>query len=274
MSTFDPDAYLLEEPASRPQQRFDPDAYLAESAKTSEFNPAEYLGTDQTRMAERVSPQLASAAAQAGKVVAPVIPEIPGAVGKVAGMAAEIPKDWYNIGKILYNNANLDMVGQAIKEPWRTATNAVGSYVEGHPYLSKVTQATPAQAVQTAVQGAKTLGTGARALGGALVQGAVAPESLFALPYQMAAYEQEKIRENPNAPGLERNPYAMTVRGEAPTQGAAGAMNQRRAVVNMPIQGVTAEERRILEEDQKRKLDLLTRQEAARRVLKPIAPGQ
>jgi hypothetical protein len=61
----------------------------------------------------------------------------------------------------------------------------------------------------------------------------------------------------------------MVVRGEAPTQGAAGAMNQRRAVVGMPIQGVTDEERRILEEDQKRRLDLLTRYEAAKRILGP-----
>lgn len=107
------------------------------------------------------------------------------------------------------------------------------------------------------------------AIGRGLVQGAVAPESLMMLPYQMAAYEQEKIQQNPNAPGLERNPYAMTVRGEAPTQGVAGAMNQRRAVMSAPIMGVTAEERKILEEDQKRRLEMLTRYEAAKRVLGP-----
>lgn len=269
MSTFDPDAYLLEKdrPQPQPQAQFDPDAYLAQPAGQT-FDPNEYLDLRDPTLLERASPQLAS---MAGRVLGPVIPGIPGAVGRVASTAMEIPKDWAKIASILYNNATLEHVGQAVREPWRTATNAVGAYVEGHPILSKVTQASPAQAVNTVVQGAKTL---APRVGQALVAGAVAPESLFALPYQMAAYEQEKIRANPNAPGLERNPYAMTIRGEAPTVGAAGAMNQRRAIASLPITGVTEQERRILEEDQRRKLDLLTRQEAARRVLGPIAPGQ
>jgi hypothetical protein len=93
------------------------------------------------------------------------------------------------------------------------------------------------------------------------------PESAFLMPYQMAAYEQEKIQQNPNAPGLERNPYAMTVRGEAPTQGAAGAMNQRRAVMTMPITGVNAEERAILEKDMKERMRLLMQYEAAKKVM-------
>jgi len=44
-------------------------------------------------------------------------------------------------------------------------------------------------------------------------------------------------------------------------------MNQRRAVVSAPITGVTAEERKILEDDQKRRLEMLTRVEAAKRII-------
>ena len=104
----------------------------------------------------------------------------------------------------------------------------------------------------------QAVGRGARALGGALVSGAVAPESVFALPYQMAAYEQEKIKQNPNAPGLERNPFAMTVRGEAPTQGAAGARNAREAVANMPTGYVpnAQEARNILSSGDERMINL------------------
>lgn len=60
------------------------------------------------------------------------------------------------------------------------------------------------------------------------------PLAAFSAPYLMAAQEQAKIRQNPNAPGLENNPYAMVQRGEAATQGQAGAMNARKAVANMP----------------------------------------
>lgn len=159
----------------------------------------------------------------------------------------------------------------------QTAADVAGLASHGVPWgtvAQTAMNANPAsvgQAVGKAVDVAKAVpgavARGATGLGGAVLRGVMAPESLLTLPYQMAAYEQEKIRQNPNAPGLERNPYAMTVRGEAPTQGAAGAMNQRRAVVGMPITGVTDDERRILEEDQKRRLDLLTRYEAARRIL-------
>ena len=60
------------------------------------------------------------------------------------------------------------------------------------------------------------------------------PAMTFAVPYQMAAHEMEKIRANPHAPEYANNPYAMQIRGEAPTMGAAGAMNRRRALQQMP----------------------------------------
>jgi hypothetical protein len=65
----------------------------------------------------------------------------------------------------------------------------------------------------------------------------VAPESAFLMPYQMAAYEQEKIRANPNAPEYATNPYAQSYRSQDTatpiTQRQAGAMNARNAVANV-----------------------------------------
>jgi hypothetical protein len=39
--------------------------------------------------------------------------------------------------------------------------------------------------------------------------------------------------------------------------------------MSMPITGVNAEEKRMLEEDQKRRLEMLTRYEAAKRIIGP-----
>ena len=99
----------------------------------------------------------------------------------------------------------------------------------------------------------------------------MAPENLMTLPYNMAAYEQEKIRANPNAPGLEYNPYAQTVRGQAATQGQAGAANQMRAVVNQPYGNVSAQERAILDED--RMMKQAIRKRAFEKVMGPVVPG-
>lgn len=113
-------------------------------------------------------------------------------------------------------------------------------------------------------QGAGAIGAGARGVGSALVTGAVAPESAFLMPYQMAAYEQDKIRANPNAAGLESNPYAQVQRGEYATTRAAGAANQRSAVRNQRYGGLTPEEQAILEKD---RLNMQMRVQAAKRVL-------
>ena len=209
------------------------------------------------------TPQIARTAAGGAMPVAEAAGNVAATVGK-AGVASA--KDWANIGKILYEHGNLSQVGQFLKEPVTTGAKAVEAYVAGHPWAQNVVNTSPKEAISAIGSGAKNM---AGSIGRGLVQGAVAPESLMLLPYQMAAYEQEKIQQDPNAPGLERNPYAMAYRGEAPSQGVAGAMNQRRAVMSMPITGVTAEERKILEEDQRRRLEMLTRYEAAKRVLGP-----
>ena len=76
----------------------------------------------------------------------------------------------------------------------------------------------------------------------------------------------QQIRANPEAPGLERQPYAMTVRGEMPTQGAAAAANVRRGIVNRPFGNVAPEERALLEEERQRKLKNAIQLEAASRI--------
>ena len=116
-----------------------------------------------------------------------------------------------------------------------------------------------------------TVGGAVKGLGTAVAGGLMAPENLMTLPYNMAAYEQEKIRANPNAPGLEYNPYAQTVRGQAATQGQAGAANQMRAVVNQPYGNVSAQERAILDED--RMMKQAIRKRAFEKVMGPVVPG-
>jgi hypothetical protein len=96
------------------------------------------------------------------------------------------------------------------------------AYVQGHPWYGSIKSA-PARA----------LGFMGSAAGGVLT----APENAVMLPYNMAAYEQEQIRANPNAPEYATNPYAQFYRGEYPTQATAGAANQRAAVRNFATAG-------------------------------------
>jgi hypothetical protein len=91
----------------------------------------------------------------------------------------------------------------------------------------------------------------------------------------MAAYEQEKIRANPNAPEYAKNPYAMSYRSQTTptpiTQGQAGAMNRRNVVANMPYGNVTAEERAILDQDRIRREQV---QQRARQTLQQPPTAQ
>ena len=113
-------------------------------------------------------------------------------------------------------------------------------------------QTTIAEGINAAGQGLKGMAGGAMNVGKTLAQGAMAPENLLTLPYNMAAYEQAKIRANPTAPGLESNPYAQTVRGEYATQGQAGAANARNALINQQYGGLTPQEQAILKQDRQR----------------------
>jgi len=108
-------------------------------------------------------------------------------------------------------------------------------------------------------------GVGAMALG---------PENMFAAPYQMAAYEQEKIRQNPNAPGLETNPYAQMTRGEAATQGQAGAMNRRQAIAGQQYGGLTTQEQQMLQQDRQRQIEIQNKKIKAQQVLQQPPTAQ
>jgi hypothetical protein len=105
--------------------------------------------------------------------------------------------------------------------------------------------------------------------GAGQLMNAATPAMAFAAPYTMAAQEQAKIRQNPNAPEYANNPYAMVQRGQAPTQGAAGAMNQRTAVMNQQYGGLSQEDQDRLTQD---RLNMAIRLKAAKKVLGPVAP--
>jgi hypothetical protein len=181
----------------------------------------------------------------------------------VGGVMAGNVQDAYKMGNILYKNVTPAVVGQVIGSPIKYAKEFASAYVEGHPLMGKLGQTSPQQAVQAGAGFAKNIG-------GRLLTGAIAPESAVMMPYQMAAYEQEKIRANPNAPGLQYNPYAQTVRGEASTQNRAGAANQMRTVANMPYGNVNPQERAILEQDRMMRENI--RKKAYERVMGPVAP--
>ena len=106
-------------------------------------------------------------------------------------------------------------------------------------------------------------------IGGRVAQSLFAPEALFAAPYAMAAYEQEKIRQNPNAPEYATTPYAQQYRGEYATQGAAGAANRRDAIAGQQYGGLTQQEQDMLEQD---RINRAIRRKAAEKVLGPVAP--
>jgi hypothetical protein len=114
---------------------------------------------------------------------------------------------------------------------------------------------------------AMTVGEGLMAGGRGLAALAASPESIAMMPYSMAGYEQAKIRANPTAPEYKTNPYAMAVRGEYPTQGAAGAANQRQALINMPNGPLNAQEQAVMDKYKSDQLQMAIRLKAARKVL-------
>jgi hypothetical protein len=170
-------------------------------------------------------------APQATSVGARLIEPAAAVARGVGGVAAGNVGDAYKMANILYKNVTPGVIGEVISSPLKYGKEFASAYVQGHPLLGQIGQTTPQQAIQA--------GTGfAKNIGGRVLSGAVAPESAVLMPYQMAAYEQEKIRANPNAPEYATNPYAQSYRSQDTatpiTQRQAGAMNARNAVANMP----------------------------------------
>jgi hypothetical protein len=163
-------------------------------------------------------------------------------------------------------NAPLTAVTAPLTSPLSTARNVAGM-VEGMiPKVPTQLPMPPGSPIlsmpgQRAMNVGEAIMAGGRGIGSALA----APESAFLAPYNMAAYEQEKIRANPTAPGLEYNPFAQQVRGEFPTQAAAGAANRRRAIAGQQYGGLSLQEQQMLDAD--RQLSYAIRLKAARKVL-------
>ena len=179
---------------------------------------------------------------------------IPGAAKAYwEGPAKGMSRDAVSLADILSNVKNMDAA--EIQKLASRPMDLAKAYVQGHPWYDAVK---------------KPLSIPGRVAGGIGrgIMGAVAaPESIAMMPYAMAGYEQEKIRANPTAPGLQYNPYAQTIRGEYPTQGAAAAANQRQALINMPYGNVTPEEKAILDKNKSEQLQMAMRLKAARKVL-------
>ena len=170
------------------------------------------------------------------------------------GPAVGGSRDLLEMGKIL-SKADAETAMNLAKNPYEFTK----AYLQGHPWYDSLKNI-------GSVPG-KMAGFTGRALGSVLT----APENAALLPYNMAAYEQEKIRANPNNPEYQYNPYAQTYRNEAKTQGQAGEVNRMRALSTMPYGNVTPEERRILDEDFKMK-DAI-RKKAFQKVMGPVAPS-
>jgi len=206
-----------------------------------------------------------------------VAPQAARAGMEAARLAPEAASAGYNLGKQGAIAAK-DLI--ANRPLMQTAADVAGVATHGVPWGSIARQALDPNAMTigemaskvggAAKQAGPVIANAGRSLGGALVQGAVAPESSFLLPYQMAAYEQEKIRQNPTAPQYKTNPYAQQFRGEAPTQAAAGAMNTRNALIGQQYGGLTPEEQAIMAQERQRQM----KQAQARQVLKQPPTSQ
>jgi hypothetical protein len=169
------------------------------------------------------------------------------------GPAKGVSRDLYDMGKIL-SQADTKTAMELAKNPYEFTK----AYIQGHPWSDSLKNI-------GSVPG--KLGNFAKNVGYGLV---TAPENAAMLPYNMAAYEQEKIRNNPNLPEYANNPYAQTIRGEASTQNRAGQANQMRTVANMPYGNVTPQEYKMLEED--RMMKDAIRKKAFQKVMGPVAP--
>lgn len=136
-------------------------------------------------------------------------------------------------------NAPLTSVTAPLTSPIQTARNVAQAVENVIPRVSETNWHGPAgqPIIGSQATRAMTVGEGLAAAGRGVGNALMAPENLMTLPYNMAAYEQAKIRANPNAPEYANNPYAMVQRGQAPTQNIAGAMNQRAAVQNYATGG-------------------------------------
>jgi len=227
------------------------------------------LGLTETSTFESPVPLGPQAVNVVGAVAKEFAPAVTPVAKDVAGTAYGAAKSILSYPIDTLKNA-ATWTPQSIAEVALHPKIALEQYVTNHPLMSS--NASIKSLSKDALNYAKNIGSNlpsARGIGSAMIQGAIAPENLLALPYQMAAYEQEKIRANPTAPEYATNPYAQQYRGEYATQGAAGAANRRNAIASQQYGGLTQEEQDILEEDRIRRE---IRRKAAEKALGPVAP--
>jgi len=63
-----------------------------------------------------------------------------------------------------------------------------------------------------------------------ILTGVALPVAALMAPWLLTIYQRSKIEEDPNNPEWKDTPYAKFIRGEAKTQGAAAAQNQRNVI--------------------------------------------
>lgn len=181
-----------------------------------------------------------SVAGQAAAVASKPAAQAAIGTAQLAGQAAMIPvrgaQDIYNVARNVSQVPFGTIYEEMIKHPVRTTK----AWAQGHPTIGPALeagrQAVSGLADESVTSLAKQVpgqvSRGMSALGRGAIGALTAPESIMALPYTAAAYQMEKIRANPQAyPNV---PYAQVVRGEYPTEGAAGAANRRQAIYNTP----------------------------------------
>ena len=180
-------------------------------------------------------------------------------VGKAAQLGAELGGGYYVGKKLLGAAGNAFRGGPAPVAPIAPATMPTAMIPEVAPMPGAPAPTTLSAGANPAFDAAL-----ARSPTPGPVLSSAVPAAAFSAPYAMAAYEQSKIRANPNAAEYASNPYAMQQRGEYATQGAAGAANQRSAVANQQYGGLTEAEQLMLDSD---RLSMAIRLKAAKKVL-------
>lgn len=166
------------------------------------------------------------------------------------GPAKGLSRDALEMASIL-KNVDPETAAKLASQPLEVAK----AYIQGHPWYGSIKQ-----------MPGRALGYAGRAAGGIIAD----PLNAATMPYAMSAYEQEKIRQNPNLPEYVNNPYAQVVRGETTTQAKAGEANRMKALASMPFTGVTPQERARLEEDAAMRQNI--RKKAYEKVMGPVAP--
>lgn len=220
--------------------------YITDPGLLSQLNKTEYV-SDPTLLAKLNGEEPAVnfgdyASVQAGMSAAR--PYAQAAYDLTGGM-----RDAANIAKNLVTQVGPEGLKEIVTHPVQTAK----AYLGGHPAISQGLRGMTSSGVSK------------------VLSPLASPENLLTLPYTMSAYEQEKIRQNPDLPQYQNNPYAQAYRGEAQTPGRAAAANQMKATANMPFGNVTPEERALLEEDARMKSAI--RKKAFEKVMGPVAPG-